>query len=77
MNVRIAHEAVGLGKEAGISYTTALRWFREGGYRCAPSRHRPRRRGAAAAAVALYARVSSREQKAQLTAQLGRLSEYA
>jgi predicted site-specific integrase-resolvase len=28
-------------------------------------------------AVALYARVSAREQKDQLTAQLGRLSEYA
>ena len=70
-------------KKQGISYTTAWRWFRDGRL---PVRAEQMATGTvivhdeeapAAAAVALYARVFSHEQKTQLTAQLGRLSEYA
>jgi putative resolvase len=69
-------------KKQGISYTTAWRWFRDGRL---PVRAEQMATGtvivheeeAPAAAVALYARVSGHEQKDQLTAQLGRLSEYA
>jgi predicted site-specific integrase-resolvase len=66
----------------GISYKTAWRWFKAG---TLPVRAEQMPSGtviiyedeAPSAAVALYARVSSHEQKDQLAAQLGRLSEYA
>ncbi len=68
-------------KQQGISYRTALRWFRDGaikGYQ-APSgtiivtEHEP---VVAAQKVAIYARVSSREHRANLEWQAERLSQY-
>ena len=68
-------------KQQGISYRTALRWFRSGtiqGYQ-APSgtiiviEHE---RANAAQKVAIYARVSSAEHKANLERQAERLSQY-
>jgi putative resolvase len=68
-------------KKQGVSYKTAWRWFKAGTLPRAeqmPSGtvvvHEDE---TPSAAVALYARVSSHEQKDQLAAQLGRLSEYA
>jgi putative resolvase len=68
-------------KQQGISYRTALRWFRDGtikGYQ-APSgtiivtEHEP---VVAAQKVAVYARVSSAEHRANLERQAERLSQY-
>jgi putative resolvase len=68
-------------KQQGISYRTALRWFRAGtikGYQ-APSgtiivtEHEP---VIVAQKVAIYARVSSAEYKANLERQAERLSQY-
>ena len=68
-------------KQQGISYRTALRWFRSGaikGYQ-APSgtiivteneQHKPTEK------VAIYARVSSAEYKENLEKQVARLSDY-
>ncbi len=68
-------------KQQGISYRTALRWFRSGtiqGYQ-APSGTIiviERERANAAQKVAIYARVSSAEHKANLERQAERLSQY-
>jgi putative resolvase len=70
-------------KKHGVCYMTAWRWFRNG---TLPVRAQQMATGtvivyeeetAPPSSVALYARVSSREQSDQLTAQLGRLVEYA
>lgn len=68
-------------KQQGISYRTALRWFRDGtikGYQ-APSGTIiviEREPVVAAQKVAIYARVSSAEHKANLERQAERLSHY-
>lgn len=68
-------------KQQGISYRTALRWFRDGtikGYQ-APSGTIiviEREPVVAAQKVAIYASVSSVEQKANLERQAERLSQY-
>ena len=68
-------------KQQGISYRTALRWFRSGmiqGYQASSGtiiviEHE---RANAAQKVAIYARVSSAEHKANLERQAERLSQY-
>lgn len=68
-------------KQQGISYRTALRWFRSGtiqGYQ-APSGTIiviEQERANAAQKVAIYARVSSAEHKANVERQAERLSQY-
>ena len=67
-------------KKQGISYTNGSA---TGGYQCAPSRWRQEpsssttKRRRPPLLLLSTARVFSHEQKAQLTAELGRLSEYA
>jgi putative resolvase len=69
-------------KKQGVSYRTAWRWFKAG---TLPVRAEQMATGtviiheeeAPSGAAALYARVSSHENKDQLVAQLGRLSQYA
>src|SRR5579883_3340397 len=70
-------------KQQGISYRTALRWFRSGaiaGYQ-APSGtiivQEDKPISAASARVAIYARVSSSEHRANLERQAERLVAYA
>src|SRR5712691_4856659 len=68
-------------KQQGISYRTALRWFRDGaikGYQ-APSGTiivTEREPVQAVEKVAMYARVSSSEHRANLERQVERLSQY-
>ncbi len=75
--MKLSHYA----KQQGISYRTALRWFRDGtiqGYQ-APSGTiivTEREPVQAIENVAIYARVSSSEQRANLEQQAERLSQY-
>jgi putative resolvase len=68
-------------KQQGISYRTALRWFRDGtipGYQ-APSGTiivTERQQSQSVEKVAIYARVSSSEHRANLERQAERLSQY-
>ena len=68
-------------KQQGISYRTALRWFRDGtipGYQ-APSGTiivTERQKSQSVEKVAIYARVSSSEHRANLERQAERLSQY-
>jgi putative resolvase len=76
--MKLSHYA----KQQGISYRTALRWFRDGtiqGYQ-APSGTiivtEDRQVQPASGKVAIYARVSSSEQRENLERQAERLSQY-
>lgn len=72
-------------KENGLTYQTAWRMWRDGRLPVPAEQlatgtvlvHPPKAHGADAVVVALYARVSSSDQKADLERQLGRLAEYA
>ena len=71
-------------KRQGIGYATAWRWFRDGQLPVPNEQTatgtilvHPQRAVRAKEEVALYARVSSADQKADLDRQLGRLVEFA
>lgn len=69
-------------KQQGISYRTAWRWFKEGKLPVASEQTKTgtiliKENQALSNAVAIYARVSSRDQKKDLDQQIARLVQYA
>src|SRR5260370_30387009 len=67
-------------KQVGVTYKTAYQWWKAGqldAYQLPTGTIIVREATPSATGVALYARVSSAEQKAEVTRQLHRLRDYA